>query len=642
MDPNHELHNANHGLEAPIGGIPPQLTSFSHSSTTPADCPPILNDCSSPAAIPLTNSYPTPTTQAWRKRLLSIGFVSALLAGVAWATAPRARLSHSTRDDVARVDESVRHVAHQVDQAIDEVIAAEGLAKAEPADWHTIVRRMSLALIGNGASLEEIRVLEQIPEPERVVWWQEYLLKDRRSSDYLAERWTRATVGANQGPFIVFRRRKYVDWLADHFEQNTPYDVWVRQLLTSQGSWTDAPQVNFVTATLDNADDRRPDPIRLAGRTSRAFLALRIDCLQCHHDYLGNVSFPCDPNDQGEGAIEDTIPTQNDSTELNKELVPFRTGEQTDFHQLAAFFASMRLKNPFVGIRNTSLDYKYRYLNAEEETVVEPAVPYQRHLLPDSGNPRERLAIWVTHPENRAFARAAVNRTWALLFGKPMMEPVDSIPANGLFPQSMEILCDDFIAHKFDMRRLIRVILNTQAFQRDSQIDPERNVEINEQHEKYWAVFPLTQLRPEQVAASIHQASRIKAIDESSSVISQLELFGGVNEFTQAYGDRGEDEFIQQSVTIPQRLLVMNGAYVRERTKHDPVMNASTRIAELTRDDKAALVAAYLSVLNRNPTGAELDAFGEELQGKRGNARSRAMSSLYWTLFNCTEFQWNH
>ena len=49
----------------------------------------------------------------------------------------------------------------------------------------------------------------------RTIWWTEYLLKDRRSSDYLAERWTRATVGTNQGPFLIFRRRKYVDWIAE-------------------------------------------------------------------------------------------------------------------------------------------------------------------------------------------------------------------------------------------------------------------------------------------------------------------------------------------------------------------------------------------------------------------------------------------
>ena len=121
-------------------------------------------------------------------------------------------------------------------------------------------------------------------------------------------------------------------------------------------------------------------------------------------------------------------------------------------------------------------------------------------------------------------------------------------------------MAEDFAANGYDMKRLIRTIVCTEAFQRDSRLEQENeNESIEMEHENHWAVFPLTQLRPEQVAASIHQACRIHAIDENSSIISKLELFGGVNDFTKAYGDQGDDEFTQQSVTIPQRLLVMNG-----------------------------------------------------------------------------------
>ena len=168
------------------------------------------------------------------------------------------------------------------------------------------------------------------------------------------------------------------------------------------------------------------------------------------------------------------------------------------------------------------------------------------------------------------------------------------------------------------------------------------NESLEKVHENHWTVFPLTQLRPEQVAASIHQACRLQAIDENSSIISKLELFGGVNDFTKAYGDQGDDEFTQQSVTIPQRLLVMNGSFVSERIKNNPVANASTRIASLASNDKVAVETAYLSTLNRLPTGAELNAFCDRLHETKGKARSQAMSSIFWALINSTEFQWNH
>ena len=152
----------------------------------------------------------------------------------------------------------------------------------------------------------------------------------------------------------------------------------------------------------------------------------------------------------------------------------------------------------------------------------------------------------------------------------------------------------------------------------------------------------MTQLRPEQMAASIHQACRLKAIDASSSILSQLEMFGGVREFTPAYGDRGEDEFDEEAVTIPQRLFMMNGAFLSERIQINPIMNASTRIAGLSASDSTAVESAYLATLNRPPDPDEREIFSPRLNGKTGDARSQALGSIFWVLLNSTEFQWNH
>jgi len=152
----------------------------------------------------------------------------------------------------------------------------------------------------------------------------------------------------------------------------------------------------------------------------------------------------------------------------------------------------------------------------------------------------------------------------------------------------------------------------------------------------------MTQLRPEQMAASLHQACRLKAIDASSSILSQLEMFGGVREFTQAYVDRGENEFQEEAVTIPQRLLMMNGAFLSERIKVNPIMNAPTRIAGLSANDASAVESAYLATLNRPPEQEETELFVSRLQGMTGDRRSEAVGSMYWVLLNSTEFQWNH
>ncbi len=580
---------------------------------------------------------PTKPPKRWRKRAFFLTTLVVIAGVILWGTTARPTLMRPSQELSLQFPNDVLDVASRIDTAIEAPLKEKGFAIADGAAWNVVARRLSLAMVGNSLSLEEVRALERIPESQRAAWWTEYLLKDRRWADYFAERWTRATVGTNDGPFLLFRRRKYREWLSDQFQQNLPYDQLVRKLISAKGSWTDSPEVNFLTATMDDADNSKPDVIRLAGRTSRAFLAMRIDCLQCHNDYLGNVRF-----------------TKDDSG------ASLRTGEQSDFHQLAAFFSGVRMENPFQGLRDYSPQYQFRYLNAETEIEVEPKVPYHEDLDPslatnaDTASSRDALARWVTHVENKAFARAAVNRVWAIMLGKPLATPVDDIPLDGPFPAGLEVLAEDFSSHGFDIHRLVRTIAATRAFQRDSKLhcdeDSEDDAisevsgdpEVTQELEDAWGVFPITQLRPEQMAASIHQACRLKAIDASASIFSQLELFGGVNDFTKAYGDLGEDEFQEQSVTIPQRLLVMNGKFIRERIENNPIMNASTRIAGLARDDHTAVESAYWSTLNRAPSHEELETFSARLQGNRGEARSREMSNLYWVLLNSTEFQWNH
>ncbi len=186
---------------------------------------------------------------------------------------------------------------------------------------------------------------------------------------------------------------------------------------------------------------------------------------------------------------------------------------------------------------------------------------------------------------------------------------------------------------------LVRTIVALDVFRRDSRSD---RFAITEAHEEHWAAFPLTQLRPEQVAGSIHQSCRLKTVDEESAIISKLEMFGYVNDFTQGFGDRGDDEFVPQAVTIPQRLLMMNGGLVNERTKHNPVLNASSRIGALASDDGKAVEIAFLSTLNRMPTEEERRELAEHLAGKRGDSRGHAMSDIFWMLINSSEFLWNH
>ncbi len=483
-----------------------------------------------------------------------------------------------------------------------------GLESTQPADDLTVIRRLSLGLTGTIPSLQEIRAIELQPPSERIQWWLSHLFNDRRTSDYLAERFARTYVGVENGPFLIYRRRRFVNWLSDQIHENRPYDQIVHSLITAEGLWTNNPEVNFITVTVDqNMKGTGPDEVKLAARVTRAFLGVRIDCVQCHDDHLG----------------DDWL--------------------QKDFHQLASFFAGADMA--ISGVRETDKTYEFKYRRQSKPVKVEPTVPFQGKLLPEEGRPRDRLAQWITHSENRAFARATVNRIWALMFGRPLVEPVDEIPLQDSlenpYPPGLELLVDDFIIHKFDLQRLIRVIAATRVFRLDSKV-PAGHPPPTLEQEQHWASFVLSRLRPEQVAGSILQAASLKAIDADSHIIFKLSRVFQQGDFIKRYGDIGEDEFYIQGGTIPQRLLLMNGKLVHERIKDDLVANAATRILATASNNAKVVEATYLAVLSRRPSPEEAAFFVRVLSQKGFLSRKAKQEDLYWALINSTEFSWNH
>jgi hypothetical protein len=540
----------------------------------------------------------------WRRDLLFL----ALVGGGVWALGvhllpPREVKALTSHDAAAYQAESFRTIVARIDASFRQQWQTANVPAAARADDLQIARRLALGLMGTVPSLEEIRQFESVPARERLDWWLDHVLQDRRSADYLAERIARAVVGNDDGPFLVYRRRRMVTWLADQLAQNRPYNDLVSDLLAATGIWTDKPATNFITATsMPDEKKNQPDPVRLAGRVTRAFLGLRIDCAQCHNH-------------------------------------PFAAWTQDQFEGLAAFFGQTHVG--FTGVYDGKGEYEVEQKRTHEKKIVPPSVPYRPDLLPTNDTRRERLAAWVTHRENAYFARATVNRVWAIVFGKPLVDPVDNLEPEGVsetvaLPPVLTLLADDFVANGYDLRRLIRVMARLEVFRLDSATDDDRGT----QADALWAVFPLTRLRPEQVAGSVIQAASVSTINADAHILWRLIKFGQQNDFVKRYGDSAEDEFSGRGGTIPQRLLLMNGNMVHERIKESP-LNAASRIAQLARSDAQAVEAAYLTVLTRRPTPAEAEHFVRFL-ATDDFKRAQRLEDLFWTLLNVTEFSWNH
>ena len=536
----------------------------------------------------------------WPRNLLLLGLCLAIVpayqAIVMPPQVPRLRPQTRWRDNDSQ------SVADAVDAAFREVWQQSDVAPTPRAADLVIARRLSLALLGTVPSLEEIRQFEQQPVTERLDWWLRTILADRRSADYLAERLARAFVGTDDGPFLLFRRRRFVRWLADELSANRPYDELIRHLVADAGIWTDTPATNFITVAIKPDSDEDPDPSRLAARVARAFIGVRLDCAECHDH-------------------------------------PFQPWKQRDFQGLAAFFAETR--KTVAGIRDRTGEFTVENRKTGRSETIAPAVPYQPELLPTAGTRRQRLAAWLTNRDNKALARATVNRMWAILFGRALVTPIDNIVLGEAQPAALDLLADDFSSHGYDVRRLIRTIAATRVFQADSR-GAVASGSPGSPPELAWAAFPITRLRPEQMVGSLLQAASLQTIDHESHILVQIARELREREFIKRFGDLGSDEFDERGGTVPQRLLLMNGQLVKDKTKDDLVGNAATRIAVLAPSDQLAIETATLAVLTRRPTAAENKYFLARLEGTSGTQRNERLEDLYWSLLNSTEFAWNH
>jgi hypothetical protein len=532
-----------------------------------------------------------------KRDLLFAGLILGGAAALASSLAPsRSRVS---ADSKGRIAEAPSVVA-RIDAEFRDRWADQGLSPAPKAQELAVIRRVSLALTGTIPSLQEIRRIEAGPKENRIARWVDGLLKDRRSSDYLAERLARAFVGTEGGPFLVYRRRRFVSWLSDELLKNRPYDQIVRDLIAGQGVWTDHPSTNFVSVTFD-PDKKAFDAERLAGRVARGFLGVRIDCAQCHDH-------------------------------------PFQPWKRGDFRGIAAYFG--QVERTLTGISDGKGEFLIDDKKDGKTQAIEPSVPFLPELDPKAGTRRERLARWVTDPKNDHFSRATANRAWALMFGRPLVEPIDDITTSAEIPPVLPILAEDFATNGFDFRRLLRSIALTEAFALDSANADEAGPSST--LEAAWASFPITRLRPEQVAGALLQSASNQTIDSGSHILVRLATYGGVNDFVARHGDPGEEEFnLEGSSTIPQRLLMMNGDLVHEKTKEE-LGNASGRIASLAPDDQKAVEVSYLVTLTRRPTPEESAHFEARLARTKGDDRKQRITDLIWALLNSTEFSWDH
>ena len=263
-------------------------------------------------------------------------------------------------------------------------------------------------------------------------------------------------------------------------------------------------------------------------------------------------------------------------------------------------------------------------------------------VIPSGQDARQELADWITDPKNDNFSGSMVNRLWKHFMGIGLVEPVDDLRASNppSNPELMKLLESEFVSHGYDLKHVMRLILNSRTYQLSSTTSPEN---VKDPH--FFSHFYARRLESEVMADAVSDVSGVpavypgyptglRAIQLPEPAVSSyfLSLFGRSDRVTACACERSGE------VTLPQLLHLNNGDDVLDR-----IGSKNGRLAKLMadkKDDTQTTDEIFLTAFGRLPTDAERTTVDKTLAG--GDPREDVYRDLMWALLNSTEFAFNH
>ena len=325
---------------------------------------------------------------------------------------------------------------------IDELVASKWqrmkIAPSELCSDADFLRRVSLDLAGLPPSAEDVRTFLADTRPVRVKRDAviEKLLASPEFIEHSANKWA-DLLQVNSKFLGKEGARLFREWIRKEIETATPYDQFVRKILTASGSNKQNPAASYWKILHD--------PVEAMENTTHLFLATRFNCNKCHDH-------------------------------------PFERWTQDQYYHTSAFFSQVALvADPAGGggkIAGTEVEKSrplYEIISDKTEgevthlrtnKIAAPEFPYPAKAE-SSGTRREQLAAWMTSPDNRYFATSYVNRLWGYLTGAGIIEPLDDIRAGNppTNPELLDYLTKEFISHGFDVRHVMRIICQSRTYQ---------------------------------------------------------------------------------------------------------------------------------------------------------------------------------
>lgn len=483
------------------------------------------------------------------------------------------------------------------------------------------VRRVFLDTIGTLPKLDETRAFLDDKSPDKRERLIDALLARPEFVDYWTYKWSDMLLinGQRLRPMAV---KAYYNWVHQEVATNTPWDELVRKLVTSSGSSVENGATNFYAL--------HQDPETMAENVSQAFLGLAIGCAKCHNhplekwtndEYYGFANLFARVRAKGWGG-------------------DFRSGDGV---RTLYVVPTGDLIQPLTG--------KPQPPRPLDSPAISLEAPEDRRLV---------LADWLTSSSNLLFARSITNRVWANYFGVGLVEPIDDLRISN--PASNETLLNAAAQHlidnKYDLKSLMRTILQSQTYQRSSVPLPE-----NRDDKRFYSRYYTKRLMAEVLLDAISQ------VTEVPTKFDHIAFPGGDRQKTEEYPlgtraiqlrDSAIDSYFlktfgrnareitcecerSEEASMVQVLHIANGETVNEKLK-----SKDSRVGKLLAANRATAETVdelFMLCFSRQPTSVEkqqLTMILEDAQAGDAEQKRQVLEDVFWSLLSTREFLFNH
>jgi hypothetical protein len=433
-------------------------------------------------------------------------------------------------------------------------------------------------------------------------------------TDYWAYKWsdlllvtTRRLPQAGVWSFYQFVRQSVAD--------NKPWDRFARDILTASGSTLRNGAANYFVLHKDVTD--------LSESTALTFMGMSITCARCHNH-------------------------------------PLERWTQDQYWSMANLFSRVGLKDgDRAGAVFVQSQPDGEAPHPRRGFPMAPAPLDGKPLALDSTIDRRKYFVdWLTSPENPYFARALVNRVWRNFLGRGLVEAEDDLretnpPTNA---KLLEALASDFVASKYDVKRLMKTVMRSAAYQRSSKPLPG-----NAADDRFYSRYLVRRLSAEVILDAYSQVTGVPTAftELNSRARDSTTGYGGfpkgtraiqlpdsfvTSRFLDAFGrpERAQTCSCERSqdASVGQALHLNNGGTLNEKLRAKDSRVSKWLAAKV--GDEQAINDLYLLALSREATAAEMATF-KKLLGEAASETSRreALEDLFWAVLTSREFVFN-